>query len=370
MAFQRIAVVMAGGSGERFWPLSRRLRPKQFLNLTGSSQAMVVDALERLEATFDTDAVYIATVPHLKDPLLAIMPEFSPERIFAEPAKRNTCGCLVWATAQLLATGADAKDLVMAVSTADHHIAPPEKFKETLQAALEIAETGDNIVTVGIPPTRPDTGFGYVEADFKRPIATSGPCKAFSVQRFHEKPGLELARSYVERKDFFWNSGMFFWRVSTFLTELGHTAPEIREIVDRLVPILAEPPSADRNRRAEEVFCELPDISIDYALMEKARNVAIVEATFDWDDLGSWDALSRYMEKDVRGNGTSGDSLVLNSADCMVHNVSENVTACVVGGNGLLVVVTDDAVLICDRDQAQQVRDVVTQLKARNNPKT
>ena len=113
---------------------------------------MVVDALERLEATFDTDAVYIATVPHLKDPLLAIMPEFSPERIFAEPAKRNTCGCLVWATAQLLATGADAKDLVMAVSTADHHIAPPEKFKETLQAALEIAETGDNIVT----ETRPD----------------------------------------------------------------------------------------------------------------------------------------------------------------------------------------------------------------------
>jgi mannose-1-phosphate guanylyltransferase len=370
MGTQRAAVVMAGGSGERFWPLSRRLRPKQFLSITGSGKAMVVEALERLGQTFAEDSVFLATVPHLKAPMLAHLPDFKSDRVFAEPAKRNTCGCLVWATAQLLATGVRPEDLVLAVTTADHHIAPPERFKATVEAALEIAEGSDHLVTIGIPPTRPDTAFGYVEADFERPLPTSTACRAFRVRRFHEKPALELAKSYVARKEFYWNSGMFFWRVSTFLAELEKTAPEIRRILDQLSEVLAQPVSPDRDRRAEDIFCELPDISIDYALMERAKNVAIVEATFEWDDLGSWDALARFMEKDADGNASSGDSLLLNSADCTVYNVSENTTACVVGGSGLLIVVTDDAVLVCNRDQAQQVRDVVGKLKARNNPKT
>lgn len=355
---------MAGGSGERFWPLSRMARPKQLLKLTGADTTMLEDAVQRQSPLFPRESVLIAAATQLREPMLDAIPDFTADRILTEPAKRNTAGCIVWVTASLLARGIDPERLTLAMVPADHRISPREGYQRTIRTAIEIAETTDCLVTLGIRTDRPETGYGYIEADLARPFAGL-EVPAYPVLKFHEKPSESLAATYVERDEFYWNAGMFFWRVSSFLAELERTSPKHREVLLAIAERLSDRDEAG----AEELFCSLPNISIDYAVMEGARNVAVVEAAFEWDDLGSWDALDRYTEKDVRGNSAVGDAIVLHSADCMVYNESNSLTLCVLGGYDLMVVATDDAVLICNRDQAQNVRSVVEELKKRGSKK-
>lgn len=361
---ERFVAIMAGGSGERFWPLSRRLRPKQLLRLNGAETTMLEDAVNRQSPLVPRERVLIAAAAHLREPMLTALDDFAADRILTEPAKRNTAGCVIWTAASLLARGIPAEKLMLAMVPADHRIMNVAGYQTTLSTALHIAETTDALVTIGIPTARPETGYGYIEANFADPIE-GGEARAFRVSNFHEKPSESLAATYVEREELYWNAGMFFWRISSLLNELKVTSPKhhdaILAIAEKLAAGLAE--------QAEEIFCTLPDISIDYALMESAKNVAMVEATFEWDDLGSWDALDRYMVKDARGNSSIGDTILLHSADCMVHNESKDLTVCVLGGYDLMVIATDDAVLVCNRDQAQSVRAVVDELKKKGSEK-
>ena len=361
----RYAGIMAGGSGERFWPLSRHLNPKQLLKLPGADRTLLGDTIDRVAPLVGTERVLVLTAPHLTAAISSSEPIIRSENIVVEPLKRNTAGCLCWLAANLLVRESDPPNVTLAILPADHRISPLESFHETVAAALAIAENDGAIVTIGIRPDRPETGYGYVEADLAKPLESVNSCGAFGVLQFHEKPSVDLATEYVATEGFYWNSGMFFWRLDTFLTEMERVAPKHNAIIRRLVPLIRE----GNVKEAERVFSELPDISIDYLLMEHASNVAVVEASFQWDDVGSWDAISRYIEADERGNAALGDCVLVHTADCLVHNSSSNLTLCLNGVYDLLVVATNDAILICNKSEVQSVREVVAKLKTQGSTK-
>lgn len=353
----RFAVIMAGGSGERFWPVSRKSRPKQFLPLGANGETMLEEAIERIVPLVGTDRTVVATVPYLTSQAEAILD--GAVEVFAEPLKRNTAGALVWAAAQIEAR-VGSRSASMAVLTSDHRIGPAERFRACVDAALTVAERQATLVIIGIEPTRPETGFGYIEIDADS-IESVGDESVYRVRAFREKPSLERAKEFLSHGDFFWNSGMFFWTLETFATELGRVAPKHRDVLDRLVA-----PIRDGHREeAERVFAELPDISIDYALMEKARHVHMIRASFDWDDLGSWDALDRHVESDDHDNRVLGDAILHATEGATVFNEAPGTIVCVAGVRDLVVVTTSDAVLVCDKHRAQQVRDLVEKLRGR-----
>lgn len=360
MNHRRVAVIMAGGSGERFWPLSRKNRPKQLLKLASPDATMLEQTIARVRPLVAADDVVIAAAPHLVDPIRASMPDFPAHRIFAEPCKRNTTGCLVWAAAQLLAEDPEAEEQVsMAVLTADHRVSPDDGFQRTVKAALDAAEQTGSLVTIGIRPDRAETGYGYIEvaADGNeiRHDVTVRPVAAFK-----EKPQREQAEAFLASGNYLWNSGTFFWTLKSFLAELTAAQPEI----GAATRLIAERLRAGDQAGAEQAFADLPNLSIDYALMEKASKVQVAEAAFDWDDVGAWDALDRTLPKDDQGNVTVGDTLLLESKDCIVMNDSSRSVTCLFGVKGLTVVVTDDAVLVIPKDQAQDVKKIVEGLKA------
>jgi len=361
----RYVAIMAGGSGERFWPLSRRAHPKQLLKLPGSDKTMLGDTIDRVRALVPFEKILILTAPHLADVIRRAEPDMAAENVLSEPVKRNTAGCLCWLAANLMAQESDPSEVTLAVLAADHKISPIEAFHETVAAAMALAENNGALVTIGIRPDRPETGYGYIEADLTRPVESYDGCTSYLVNRFHEKPSADLATEYVATEGFYWNSGMFFWRLDTFLSELKRVAAPHFKVVNTLSDLIKD----GNLKEAERIFASLPDISIDYLLMERASHVAVVEATFDWDDVGSWDAVSRYMIPDSRGNSSLGDNVLVQTADCMVHNESQGITVALAGVYDLLVVVTDDAVLVCDNSQTQSVREIVSKLTERGSTK-
>jgi mannose-1-phosphate guanylyltransferase len=253
----------------------------------------------------------------------------------------------------------------MAVVTADHQVGAPERFRQALAAAFEAAEAEPVLVTIGVRPTRPETGYGYIEvAAGAEPVhRSSAGVPVLAVTRFHEKPGRDAAEAYVASGRFLWNSGMFFWRVSTFLAELEQANPRLASGATALLAALRAGDTAG----AEAVFQGFEDISIDYALMEHARRVLVVPADFPWDDVGAWDALERTLPRDAAGNVAVGDPLLLDSNGCVVYNApgAERVAVAVIGAQELVVVVAEDAVLVVPKTRAQDVRRIVTALKAR-----
>lgn len=367
MGYQRFAVIMAGGSGERFWPLSRRLRPKQFLKLASPTLSLVEQTLERLEPMFDPSHIFIATAPHLLDPSIDHLPQLPVENILAEPLKRNTAGAMVWAFATILARHPDAlENASVTVLSADHQIQPINVFLSTLNAAFEAAENHDVIGIIGIKPDRPETGYGYLETDPSvEPIDHQG-VKTHRVKMIREKPDLTTATQFLERGGFLWNGGMFCWRLSTFMSELAIHAPEHHKAVLAIADALR----AGQMEDAERAFADLPNISIDYALGEKTTKAWTTEATFTWDDVGAWDALERSLTNDESMNVTQGETVLVETSGSIVVNDTHDQTVCVLGVEDLAVVVTDDAVLVIPKHRAQDVRKVVEQLKERGIDKT
>ncbi len=361
MAMIRTAVIMAGGSGERFWPLSRRSRPKQLLRLTAPDRSLLQEAVRRILPLIPPERVFIVTGKHLVDPIRKAQPGVPPENVLAEPLKRNTSGCLVFAAAAIpVRLGLGPEAVTMAVLTADHRIGDDAGFRRTVQRALDAAETTGALGTIGIRPTRPETGYGYIETPAAAQPAAPG---VLPVVRFHEKPDIPTARRYLEAGRFLWNSGMFFWKVSVFLAELEQADPAFARIAGKLRQAL----EAGRSQDAEKIFAAIPGESIDYALMEKARNVVVAPADFDWDDIGAWDALDRTMARSEQGNVLVGDPVVLDTRDSIVYNEpgSGRCAVGVLGLDGVVVVVAGDAVLVMPKHRAQDVRRVVAELKRR-----
>ena len=363
----RIAVIMAGGSGERFWPLSRRRMPKQLLRLTKPDQTLLAEAVERMAPVIPPERVFVATALHLRDAVCRAKLGIADENVLAEPCKRNTAGCLVYAAAHVLNRfREDGPNVTMAVVTADHTIGDADRFRATVQAAMAAAEAEDALVMIGIRPSRPATGYGYIEipADAAPTAGSSPELPVFPVTRFREKPDLATAREFIRTGRFFWNSGMFFWRLSAFLDELEAAAPALA----RAVHAIAQALGAGDHAKVNATFQGLKDISIDFALMEHVRRVLMVRGDFPWDDVGSWDALDRSMPHDEEGNVCVGAPVLVDTRGCIVYNAAgpDRMAVSVLGCENLVVVACGDGVLVAPKARAQEVKRIVAALKEQN----
>lgn len=343
---RRVAVVMAGGSGERFWPVSVPERPKQFLRLADPDASLLQLAVRRAAAIVGVEHTYIATGRPLVPQSIAECPEVLPSNVLAEPHRRNTAGCLAWVAANLIAADPVGwGGITVAVLTADHRIGPPERFAASLGKAFETAERTGGLVTMGVPPTRPETGFGYIEVG-------SADGDAFHVTRFREKPDEATAKEFLERGGFLWNSGMFVWTLAAYMAETEQADPRYASAVRDMAAALSRGDTA----QAEEVFEKLPSISIDYALMEKALRVFVVAAEFEWDDLGSWDSLERSLEPDSEGNVSVGRARLIDCSGIVTYDATGTTEVCVLGCHDLVVTVTQGTVLVVPKALAQSVK--------------
>jgi len=365
----RIGVIMAGGVGERFWPVSRPDRPKQLLPLGPSSRTLLEDTVYRLGDLVSRDRLMVVTSRALHAPIIAAGIPLEDTQVVAEPTKRNTLGAVAWATAQALGSnGLSPEETTLAIIPADQYVGDIETFRADLRTALAAAEQLDALVTIGIEPTRPETGYGYIEFEDKpleAPGVPGAAQKLRPVERFREKPNAQVAEEFFASGRFLWNGGMFLWRVSTFMTEIERADPEIAEIIRHMTSAVADGDDVE----AERLFCELPNLSIDYALMEHARRVLVVRAGFPWDDVGAWDAWRRVTDCDEQGNATQGRPLLIDCEDCSVYNEfgQDEMFVAVVGMERVIVAVAEDGLLVAPLERAQQVREVVRKLKEERN---
>lgn len=343
---KRIAVIMAGGSGERFWPVSTPQRPKQFLNLNSPDSNLLQDSVARIEPLVGMDNVFIATGEHLVRPSQDAIRYLPKQNVWAEPTKRNTAGCLVWAAANAIAQIPDAAETVsVAVLTADHRIEPASAFRETVNTALELAECTGGLVTIGIKPSRPETGYGYIEVGKEVP-------GGFSVERFREKPDQQTAELFLESGDFLWNSGMFFWTLKAFLTEMATAQPEMSEAITGIAGAIK---SGD-DTQATWIFETIQSLPIDIALMEKSDKVYVVPAKFEWDDLGAWDAIARTYPTDEHGNVSLGDVRWVDSENCIAFTERDDIRLNLLGLKDMVVVVSGNEIVVCPKYRAQEVK--------------
>lgn len=360
---RRVAIIMAGGAGERFWPISRQHFPKQLLKFGGDS-SMLGAAVDRVRPLVDPADVFVITSRALKPAIEADVSDLPANNVIAEPEGKNTAACLALAVAYIAARYADEADLVMIVLTADHHVRDVEAFTRDCKRAIKCAENQNVLLTFGIQPTRAETGYGYIEAG----DAIEGCPDVLRVKSFREKPNLETAERFLEQKIFLWNSGMFVWRNSVLWSAFATHLPEAHAAID---PMRAACAKSDEGALAA-AFNALPKISIDIGVLEKARNVGVVRASFDWDDIGTWNSVTRLFEPDAEGNVTFGKSTLLRCRNSTAYSVGADGAATqgkeppIVIGYELedtIIVRTPDAVLVLPASAAQGVKDVVAHLR-------
>ena len=346
------AVIMAGGKGTRFWPLSRERRPKHLLNITGE-KSIIQYTVDRISPLVAQDRVLIVTGAGHADQIREQLPRIPAENILIEPVGRNTAPCIGLAAMHIRKKEPDA---VMCVLPADHLIPDTEPFLASLIAARDMAGRRACLVTIGVRPRWAETGYGYMERG--KEADTVGSTKVYHVKSFREKPDRATAESFLKGGKFFWNSGIFVWKVSTLLDAIQHLLPDLYE------GLRAIDESIGTTREAEvlsEVYRTIEPVSIDYGVMEKTPDVVMLEGDFGWNDIGSWDALWDVLEKDGKGNVARGKVLRSGATNCLVHSPDKMVA--LVGVEDLLVVETDDALLICRRGASQDVRKVVEHLE-------
>ncbi len=346
------AVILAGGSGTRFWPLSRSSRPKQFLGIVGD-KTMLEETVERLEGVIPPLRIYTVAGADQTKAIGKILRKVPEANLIIEPAPRNTAPSLILATAAIFLR--DPRAVVLALP-ADHLVTDVKRYRRKIEAAARMATVSESIVTFGIPPTHPATGYGYIQFDRERHRRSAG-FPFYRVSAFKEKPDVETARRFLTAGTYYWNSGIFLWRADVFGRMLERYAPDMDAHWKRVLETLQR---VDPKALAD-AFEAMPSISIDYALMEKAQGILMAEGDFGWSDVGAWSSLGDIWTPDDKGNAVRGDLAALDAAGNIVYN-PDRLTA-LVGVDDCVVVVTDDVVLVCRRDQDQRVREVVEMLK-------
>ncbi|MDR0871281.1 MAG: NTP transferase domain-containing protein [Planctomycetaceae bacterium] len=362
------AVILCGGSGTRLWPESRQNRAKQFLSFNEDGQTMFAAAVRRLQMLIPVENVRVLTGQMMIPQINASVPDLKPEHILAEPAARNTAPCIGWAAAKLLK---DDPDAVMVVLPSDHVIQPADKFCHTLQFAAElVAGQPELLITLGIKPSFASTSYGYIQRGepLRTPVAEKWKTLTvpYSVVRFHEKPEQDVAEQFVASGKFNWNAGIFVWKAKTVLDLLHRFEPEIGAALDKMAAAFDTP---QEQYVLEAVFPAIKKISIDYAVMERAERIAVLDAAFSWDDVGTWCSLDRLYadKKDAAGNLAIGTKVIaLNSRNNIVRGSDAGKVIALLGLNDIVVVQTADATLIVKKDQEESVRNVIDELKKRN----
>lgn len=347
---KKTALIMAGGKGERFWPKSRIATPKQFLSLTDDGKTMIQLTVERISPLVALEDVYIATNEMYRELVLEQLPGLPKENVLCEPVGRNTAPCIGLGAMHI---SHKYEDAVMIVLPSDHLIKVNEIFIDTFTKACEVAESGCNLVTVGITPNYPETGYGYIKYN-----KDSKSGEAYSVDRFVEKPDLEKATEYLNSGDYLWNSGMFVWKVSTIVENIRKHMPEMYQGLQTIGAAIG---TAKENEILVSEFPKLPSDSVDYGIMEKADNIFILPGNFGWDDVGSWLAVERIRKNNEDGNVVMGNVVTVNTTNCTIEAKDKLIAT--VGLKDIVIVDTDDVTLVCDKVHAGEIKQVLGKLR-------
>jgi mannose-1-phosphate guanylyltransferase len=350
--------IMAGGIGSRFWPMSRSNYPKQFLDILHTGQTLIQQTFERYKKLVPIENIYIITSKEYVEVTRKQLPDLAHENILAEPSRKNTAPCIAYIAFKLFQRDPLA---VMMAAPADNLIPETDRFVETANLALDFVDNINALVTIGIKPTSPNTGYGYIQHD--GPEVAPGVHK---VKTFTEKPNLELAKTFVSSGDFLWNAGIFTWKVRNILTAFEKFLPEIFEV------FAAEKDAFNTEREEaaiEKIYPLCTSLSIDFGIMENADNVYVIPASFSWSDLGTWNSAWQNMEKDYFGNAVAGDHVTIIDAKNCVVRVPDNKLVLLQGLEEFIVVDTKDVLMICKKEKEQEIKDYVADLKRNKGEK-
>ncbi|KDR94549.1 mannose-1-phosphate guanylyltransferase [Peptoclostridium litorale DSM 5388] len=353
---KRFAVIMAGGGGTRFWPISRQKTPKQLLNLSGED-ALINETIDRISSIVEREDMYIVTNEKQGKLLVDTIEGFchctDALNILYEPAARNTAAAIGYAAFAIKKKHGDG---IMCVFPSDHYIKDGVGFKSTLERAADIAQSSGHLVTIGIKPTFPSTGYGYIK--LLKDTAHLYAGSAYGVEEFVEKPEFETARAYVESGEYLWNSGMFVWKVSKILEDFKRFLPKLYKRLEELSAYMG---SKQEDEKLHEIYPSLISTSIDYGVMERSDDVVVVPGDFGWNDVGSWDALGAIFDTDEKGNIIRADNVGIDTRNSIIYGNSRLIAT--IGLDSMIVVETEDSILVCPKEKAQDVKQIVEHLK-------
>lgn len=348
-------IIMAGGIGSRFWPLSRRARPKQFLDILGTGRTLLQQTFDRFSGLIPVENFMVVTSINYKDLVLKQLPQLSEDQVLQEPLRRNTAPCVAYATQKIKLRNPNAN---LVVTPSDHLILKEEEFIRQISKGIEFAKNNDALLTLGIKPSRPETGYGYIQV--KNKVEFNGLNNLFKVKTFTEKPNQEMAAIFVETGEFFWNSGIFIWSVSSILDAFRIHLKDVSQLFENGIKLYN---TENEIHFINKIYSECQGISIDYGIMEKAENVFVLTADFGWSDLGTWGSLYENKEKDEEGNLVSGDNVLLYDTKNCIVNISDEKVAVLHGLNGYIIAESNDTLLICRREDEQQIKQFVTDVR-------
>jgi mannose-1-phosphate guanylyltransferase len=349
-------VIMAGGSGTRFWPMSKKSKPKQFLDVLGTGQTLLQMTFDRFAAYVPKENIFIVSNASYEQIIKDQLPDIGPDQVLLEPFQRNTAPCIAYACYKIASRNPEAK---IVVSPADHAIFKEQNFYESVKQALDAVDKEDKLVTIGVAPNRPETGYGYIQ------YQEDNGNELKKVKTFTEKPELELAKKFVESGDFVWNAGVFVWNAHTIKKAFAKYLPAVDEVFSQLAGIYYTDEETDEVSKA---YGECKNVSIDYGVMEKADNVYVVLGDYGWSDLGSWDSLYDVSEKDDCGNVVKGNALLFNSNNCLVQGPEDKLIV-LNGLDDFLVTYHEDAILISRKGSESQIRNIVNEVKLKKDAK-
>ena len=346
-------VLMAGGVGVRFWPYSRNSKPKQFLDVLGTGKTLLQSTYDRFTALCPPENIYVVTHEEHAQLVREQLPQLSEHQVLAEPMRKNTAACIAYSSYTIAEKN---KDAVIVVTPSDHLILKEAEFQEIIRKAADQAKSQDKLITLGIQPTRPETGYGYIQYHTEKSFAKK-------VKTFTEKPELSLAKKFLESGDFVWNSGIFIWGVRAVLNEIHEHLPEMAEVFDEIRSKLG---TAEEKEAIQTAYPQCKSISIDYGIMEKANNVYVCLGNFTWSDLGSWGSIHEISPKDENNNVISANALTYDSRNCIIKGSADKLIVAQ-GLNGYLVGEFGNVFIVCEKDKEEQFRRFVNDAKGKPN---
>lgn len=344
--------IMAGGIGSRFWPMSRTDFPKQFLDILNTGRSLIQATYDRFEKFIPADNIYVVTSVQYKDIVTEQLPGLNPANILCEPSRKNTAACIAYISYKLMQLNPNAN---LICAPADHLITETDSFKKVCHDALHFTSHIKALVTLGIKPNNPNTGYGYIQYES---LAVSD--NVFKVKTFTEKPDLELAKTFISSGDFLWNAGIFVWQVKNIIHAFEHSLPEMHEVFDAEKEFFNTP---QEEEAIERIYPLCISISIDYGVMEKANNVYVIPSSFGWSDLGTWKSAYDTIDKDYLGNAVSGDKVVVIDATKNMVHVDHKKLVVLQGLDDFIVVDTPDVLLICKKEKEQEIKEYVAEIK-------
>lgn len=349
---------MAGGIGSRFWPMSRTNLPKQFLDILNSGKTLIQQTFDRYSKVVPPENIFIITSLEYVDIVKEQLPNLPAENIVAEPSKKNTAPCIAYIAFKLYQKDPDA---LMIAAPSDNLILDTDEFVQTARKALDFVGHINALVTIGIKPTHPNTGYGYIQHD----LGEAAP-GIYKVKTFTEKPNIELAKAFIASGDFLWNAGIFTWKVKNLLSAFEKHLPEMYEVFSSERDKFNTPNEA---AAVEQIYPQCTNISIDFGIMEKAENVYVIPASFSWSDLGTWNSAWENMEKDYFGNAVAGNTvMIVDAANCMIH-VPDQKLVLLQGLEDYIIVDTKDVLMICKKEKEQEIKEYVAEIKRNKGDK-